>query len=702
MQLTGIEFLSPRGQQADVNRQEGEMEGLTQRTGEVFHQAVATPSPTLSDGRPHGMQALSAEMIYHILRFLSLAERLAVRRVDRRFNNLICTPSVLRRYLAGGNPLTVKQLMFVLKKLGTSGTEHIQSLNLSNLLDKDHFRDKHMQVISTCCSNLRSLSISNCRKITDQSLVDFFATNRETLEELNLRCCVITDIGLAALVQSNTPKLRSLNLKDCSSITHNSLVALGEKGYPLEELNLAYCLALKNEAVIDFAKRARPTLTKLDLSTLTLNAYLSDQALVAMACACSNLRVLNIRYQTNITDEGLLGVLQQCSRLEDLDCIDINRGLPLTKSLIMLAERKRKLQTLRLWNPSRDRQPLFQFLSTPQPYLLNLHLELPLEGEEELQAIATNCSQLRKLNLRLTRITEVGARAIASLRELRGLWLSGRCDAVALQALLSEDHKLLDFQLLASYPSALNPLACQTLRIDASCSKGCHIDTVELTSLFFVGLDRLLGTLSHNQPLEQLRVDKMHKNVFQTNLATYNCHDLAKLIRQMNPKSLDLRALILESTGQVAQACQNIERLSLRDMDGECSGNLPSFIRTLSSLRTLYIDTSFSRHGRYSLQRMHRNFKSPIQELILTSPSPGTYGQTAPPLDGLCDLARMSPDLRVLRLTRSTVGNSALPLFRDMCPKLERIEAINSPDIFMPDPSFFQGRENLKVYIKKP
>lgn len=651
--------------------------------------AAASPQQQIFDAEMLDLQDIPPENMQQILSYLPMGERLKIRRVDTRFNELVSNPAALRAYLASGNPITVKQLLLILSKLGKKGGFHIKHLNLSGLQDKDNFTNNHLKMISDYCPNLKSLQLVGCNRITDVGIQALFSVNRDALEVLNLdsSCQDITDEGFNIIAQSPTPQLRILNLSNCHEMTNTGLIALSKKECPLEELNLANGYNLNRIGFLEFAKKPRPTLMSLNISSLMSN--LSDPELIAITQACSNLRALNINGQEWITEGAIITAVQRCRHLQILNCVSNIDIRPLGALFRALEDRSHELQVLRLGRSPIDHEALVQFISIPHRQLRALEIQFPKEsGEQDLITLVHNCPNLRELELRGLRITDAVADTLASCSELRVLKL---LDAayISLKEVIRTDHKLEEFTLLDIYafPTIGAAPIPKTYYLNASCSQGRDIDTVRMSvNNLNPGSGNRIMTLSHGRPLQILEVEKVAENRRITVVDESNCQILASLINETNPKELILRNLIFRDINIVAQSCHNVETLKLFQVEQDISGFDP-FLQQCTHLRSLYLSTTLTSH-------FSGYIRSPIQELTLDldSENPISGG-------GLLNTIRSCPDLRTLRLENASGYGELLYVFRDLCPKLERIEVINSSNMTMPDSSFFQGRENLIVSI---
>ena len=123
----------------------------------------------------------------------------------------------------------------------------------------------------------------------------------------------ITDVGLIDFVQQY-PSLRKLHAQNCARLTDESLHAIGRCCHRLMELDLTGCMRI-TDAGID---GLRP-LTHLRSLALT-QTHISDNALVSIGQSSfrHTLNEINLRMCTEITDDGFLFLLKNCTHLRTI------------------------------------------------------------------------------------------------------------------------------------------------------------------------------------------------------------------------------------------------------------------------------------------------------------------------------------------------------------------------------------------------
>ncbi|XP_039880888.1 putative adenylate cyclase regulatory protein [Simochromis diagramma] len=158
--------------------------------------------------------------------------------------------------------------------------------------------------------SLLKLDISGCTELTSRS-VEAIARGLRSLTHLSLsQDWRITEKGLSDLLL--LPSLRSLDLSECLHINGTEMVK-GLKGSDaarrqLETLNLRSCTYIRDPAVFFLAQLLGDTLCELDLTSCS---NVTDLSVCAVATYLQKLVVLRLGWCKEVTDWGLLGMVQR-------------------------------------------------------------------------------------------------------------------------------------------------------------------------------------------------------------------------------------------------------------------------------------------------------------------------------------------------------------------------------------------------------
>lgn len=231
----------------------------------------------------------------------------------------------------------------------------LESLNVSWCGKVDH---RGIKAVIDGCTKLRDLRAGEVRGFDDLELAEsIFDTNR--LERLVLSgCSELTDEALKIMVHGVDPEvdilteipvvpartIRHLDLSRCSQLTDEGVMALGHLTPNLEGLQLSRCRSL-TDAALEPILASTPRLTHLELEDLEhLSNTLLSEHLVKAPCA-STLEHLSLSYCENLSDVGMLPVLQNCVGLKSLD-LDNTRVSDLTLAEAATMVSKRSNRTL--------------------------------------------------------------------------------------------------------------------------------------------------------------------------------------------------------------------------------------------------------------------------------------------------------------------------------------------------------------------
>ncbi|KAA8913415.1 hypothetical protein FN846DRAFT_806934 [Sphaerosporella brunnea] len=178
------------------------------------------------------------------------------------------------------------------------------------------------------CPNLRSLTLSYCKHVTDRTMSHLAAHAAKRLEHVDLtRCTTITDQGFQSWSLTRFERLQSLCLADCTYLTDSSVVFLTTAAKGLRSLDLSFCCALSDTATEVLSLGCQ------HLSTLKLSfcgSAVSDSSLRAIGLHLLELKELSVRGCVRVTGVGVEAVVEGCHNLEVFDvsqCKNLQRWL---------------------------------------------------------------------------------------------------------------------------------------------------------------------------------------------------------------------------------------------------------------------------------------------------------------------------------------------------------------------------------------
>ncbi|KAJ0977769.1 hypothetical protein J5N97_013243 [Dioscorea zingiberensis] len=247
--------------------------------------------------------------------------------------------------------------------------------------------------------NLKNLSITSCRGVTDLGL-EAIAKGSPNLKQLCLRkCFYLSDIGLKAFAEA-AGSLENLQLEECSRITlFGILAALLTCTSKLKTLVLSKCLGIRD--ITSYLTQLPSCVTLRSLTIRDCPGF-SSSSLAVVGQICPKLQHLDLSGLVGATDAGLLPLIESSeSRLVK---VNLSGCMNLTDAVISPLARIHG-ETLQL-----------------------LHLDgCRKVTDASLVAIAENCSSLTDLDMSRCTVTDYGVAALASARQfnLQVLSLSG-------------------------------------------------------------------------------------------------------------------------------------------------------------------------------------------------------------------------------------------------------------------------------------
>jgi F-box/leucine-rich repeat protein 2/20 len=181
------------------------------------------------------------------------------------------------------------------------------------------------------CPNLKDLRAGEVRGFDDESfMLELF--KRNTLERLLLtNCDSLTDEALTVLIEGQDGefdyltgriiapprKLKHLDITRCRHITDQGVKVLAHNVPFMEGLQLSKCHALTDTTLNEILP-TMPNLTHLDLEELESLTNSTLETLANSPCTKS-LTHLSISYCEHLGDQGMVPVVQACTKLTSLD-----------------------------------------------------------------------------------------------------------------------------------------------------------------------------------------------------------------------------------------------------------------------------------------------------------------------------------------------------------------------------------------------
>ncbi|XP_060698534.1 F-box and leucine-rich repeat protein 13 [Hemiscyllium ocellatum] len=185
-----------------------------------------------------------------------------------------------------------------------------------------HISDASLKMISKNCPNLNHVYVSDCPRITDNSLKSLATLKYVTV--LNISDCIsITDGGIRYFMDSpSASKLRELNLSNCIYITDLSLLKIAQRCQSLTHLRLRYCERLTDSGIEWLGNL--PVLNTIDLTGTNVQEQglgsLSNNTRITefTVAECSGVTDIGLqKFYHNMYDLGYLDI-SHCLQVSDL------------------------------------------------------------------------------------------------------------------------------------------------------------------------------------------------------------------------------------------------------------------------------------------------------------------------------------------------------------------------------------------------
>lgn len=212
------------------------------------------------------------------------------------------------------------------------------------------------------CNRIERLTLTNCRKLTDNGVSDLINGSRhlQALDVSELRS--LTDHTLFKVAE-NCHRLQGLNITGCTKVTEDSLIAVSQQCRYLKRVSFLYWLT--------------PTaLLVLTLSQLKLNGvvHVTDKAILSFAQNCPSVLEIDLQECKQVTNKSVTTLMTTLRNLRELrlaHCTEIDdmAFLELPKNISMGS-----LRILDLTACESIRDDAVECIVTAAPRLRNLVL----------------------------------------------------------------------------------------------------------------------------------------------------------------------------------------------------------------------------------------------------------------------------------------------------------------------------------------
>ncbi|XP_032895236.1 dynein regulatory complex subunit 6 [Amblyraja radiata] len=271
--------------------------------------------------------------------------------------------------------------------------------------------DISFKTFGTSCPNLKHIYVSDCPKITDNSLK--FISSLKDIVVLNISDCIsITDLGVRTFLEGQSgSKLRELNLSNCILITDLTILKIVQRCSSLSHLRIRFCVHLTDNGMEWLGNLL--AITHIDLTGTSVH----EQGMSGLSNN-HKIRELTVAHCSGITDNGLQKFYHKMANLEYLD---VSHCLSVTdQSVKTLAFCCRRLISLNISGCPKITDLSMQYLSGVCHYIYFLDISGCVRlTDSAFTFLRKGCKQLRVLKmLYCTKITKQTVKAAINVEHV--------------------------------------------------------------------------------------------------------------------------------------------------------------------------------------------------------------------------------------------------------------------------------------------
>ncbi|KAL2836362.1 hypothetical protein BJY01DRAFT_238308 [Aspergillus pseudoustus] len=206
------------------------------------------------------------------------------------------------------------------------GSRHLQALDVSDL---ESLTDHTLFKVAENCPRLQGLNITGCTKVTDDSLI-VVSQKCRFLKRLKLNGVVqVTDKAIMSFAQ-NCSAILEIDMQDCKLVTNVSVTNLMATLHNLRELRLAHCLEIDDSAFLDLPRHI--SMGSLRILDLTACENIRDDAVERIVNAAPRLRNLVLAKCKFITDRAVYAI---CKLGKNLHYVHLGHCSNITDPAVM-------------------------------------------------------------------------------------------------------------------------------------------------------------------------------------------------------------------------------------------------------------------------------------------------------------------------------------------------------------------------------
>ncbi|CEN60014.1 Putative Leucine rich repeat protein [Aspergillus calidoustus] len=283
------------------------------------------------------------------------------------------------------------------------------------------------------CNRIERLTLTNCRKLTDNGVSDLVEGSRhlQALDVSDLES--LTDHTLFKVAE-NCPRLQGLNVTGCTKVTDDSLIAVSQKCRFLKRLKLNGVAQVTDKAIMSFAQNCSAIL-EIDLQECKL---VTNASVTNLMATLQNLRELRLAHCTEIDDSAFLDLPRHISmgslRILDLTACENIRD-DAVERIVSAAPRLRNLVLAKC-----------KFITDRAVYAIcklgkNLHYvhlgHCSNITDAAVMQLVKSCNRIRYIDVACCgRLTDRSVKQLATLPKLRRVGLV-KCQLITDESILA-------------------------------------------------------------------------------------------------------------------------------------------------------------------------------------------------------------------------------------------------------------------------
>ena len=196
----------------------------------------------------------------------------------------------------------------------SANLEHLEVIRVDN---SEKVTDQGLCELAYCCNKISEISIQNCYRVGEfgNRALRQIGEKCHSIQKLDLKGCkYVNDKGIQNIA-FGCPSLQYIDLSGCRKIHGKALLKLAENCDQISYLATNSCLNITDDEFRQIAGKISQTITFIDFSNCTL---LGVEALDGISSTCKLLKELRLGGCTNINDDAISTLINVTGELHIL------------------------------------------------------------------------------------------------------------------------------------------------------------------------------------------------------------------------------------------------------------------------------------------------------------------------------------------------------------------------------------------------